>query len=145
MVLFFTPAVVPVTFTETVHEAPGASVLPDRLADPGGGPGANLGGATTAASAVPPQVLFKLLGELTAKPNGRLSVKATPFNVELALALETVKVRLVVPLRGMVAAPKTLAMVGGLMTVRVEEEVLPLPASEESMVTLLLKTPSVAP
>ena len=54
------------------------------------------------------------------------------------LVLLTVKVRLVVPFSGIVAAPNALAMVGGLMTVRLADDVLPLPASVELMVTLLL-------
>src|SRR5277367_1423647 len=39
--------------------------------------------------------------------------------------------------------PKALVIAGGVLTVRVAEAVLPLPASVESIVTLLLKTPSV--
>src|SRR5215467_6262924 len=45
-------------------------------------------------------------------------------------------VRVVVPFRGMVAAPKALALCGGSMTLSVSLAVLPLPASVESMVTL---------
>ena len=52
------------------------------------------------------------------------------------LLLSMVNVRLVVPLSGTVVAPNALTMCGGLMTVRLAEEVLPLPASLESMVTL---------
>ena len=47
-------------------------------------------------------------------------------------------VRLVVPFSGIVAVPKLLTMCGGLMTVRMSEAVFPLPASIESIVTLLL-------
>ena len=45
--------------------------------------------------------------------------------------VETVNVRLVVPLSGMVAAPKALRIVGGLMTVMLAEEVesAPVPAA----------------
>src|ERR1700747_3365209 len=73
--LFFTPAVVPVTFNETVHEALVPNVAPARLAEE----------EPTTAVAVPPQVLFKLLGVATTRPAGRLSVKATPLNVRPAL------------------------------------------------------------
>ena len=48
------------------------------------------------------------------------------------------EVRLVVPFSGMVAAPNAFAMVGGLMTVILAEEVLPLPASVERIWTLLV-------
>jgi hypothetical protein len=144
--LFFTPAVVPVTFAETVHEEPGAKVAPDKLIEPGGGPGmGGRPGLTMELSAVPLQVLAKLLGVATTSPAGSRSLKATPVKVRPALVLVRIKVKLVVPLSGMVAAPKAFAMVGGLMTVRLAEEVLPLPASEESMVTLLVKAPSLVP
>ena len=70
--LFFTPPVVPCTFTETVQVAPGAKVAPERLtAD-----------EPAAAVAVPPQVLFRFGGVATTKPTGRLSVNATPFSVK---------------------------------------------------------------
>ena len=51
-----------------------------------------------------------------------------------------VKVRLVVPFSGMVAAPNAFAIVGGLMTFRfaLEVEFAPVPAAVELMVTLLL-------
>ena len=49
-----------------------------------------------------------------------------------------VKVRLVVPFSGIVAAPNALVMFGGLMTVIFADDVLPLPASVESMVTLFV-------
>ena len=111
--LFFTPAVVPCTSTDTVHEAPGARVTPERLTDP----------LPPTAVAVPPQVLFRLGVDATTSPAGRLSVNATPFSVRFALELDNVNVRLVVPLSGMVAAPNTLAMFGGLITVRLAEDV----------------------
>src|SRR5438270_495840 len=66
--LFFTPAVVPCTFTETVHEALVAKVPADRLTEP----------EPATAVAVPPQVLDNPLGVATTRPAGRLSVKATP-------------------------------------------------------------------
>ena len=45
-------------------------------------------------------------------------------------------VRLVVPFSGMVAAPKALALCGGSITLSVSFDVLLLPASVESIVTL---------
>jgi hypothetical protein len=126
--LFFTPAVVPWTLTETVQLVPGASVAPLKDIDE----------VPPTAVAVPPHVLLRLGGEATPSPDGRLSVKATPFSVRFWLVLLTVKVRLVVPFSGIVAAPKALAIVGGLMTVIFADEVLPLPASVESIWTLLV-------
>jgi len=57
-----------------------------------------------------------------------------------------VNVRLVEPFKGSVAAPNDFVIVGGVMTVRLALEVDrgPAPAAVELMVTLLLKTPSVA-
>jgi hypothetical protein len=128
--LFFTPEVVPCTFTDTVHEVPGARLAPDKLIflEP------------LVAAAVPLQVLFRLLGLAITSPAGKLSVNATPFKVRLALLLLSVKVRLVVPFNGIVVAPNAWTTLGGLTTVRLglAEAVLPLPASVESMVTLLL-------
>ena len=108
--------------------APGASDAPlkDTDDDP------------ATAVAVPVQVVFRLLGVATTSPAGKLSVKAIPFSGRFWLVLLTVKVRLVVPFSGIVAAPKALAIVGGLMTVIFADEVLPLPASVESIWTLLV-------
>lgn len=119
--LFFTPAVVPWTFTETVQLAPGASDAPlkDTDIDP------------SAAVAVPLHVLFRLPGVATISPAGKLSLKATPFSVRFWLVLLRVNVRLVVPFSGIEAAPNALVMLGGLMTVKLAEDVLPLPASVE--------------
>src|SRR5512142_2250855 len=69
--LFFTPAVVPCTLTETVQLVPGARLAPvkDTDEDP------------STAAAVPLHVLFRLPGVATTSPAGRLSVKATPLSV----------------------------------------------------------------
>src|SRR5580693_6908904 len=114
--LFFTPAVVPVTFNETAHEAPTASVPLDKLTE--------LAPAT--AVAVPPHVLDNPLGVATTKPAGRLSVNATPVS---GMALETglvmSKVREVDPFNGILAAPNDLVIVGGVATARFAVAVLP--------------------
>ena len=73
--LFFTPAVVPCTLTETVQLALAANVPAERLMLPD----------PAVAVAVPPQVLFKALGVATTNPAGKLSVKAIPFRVTLVL------------------------------------------------------------
>jgi hypothetical protein len=126
--LFFTPAVVPCTFTETVQLAFGSRLWPLMLTveEPAR--------AVTAPVQLPPV----LGGVANTNPAGKLSVKATPFRVRFWLVLETVNVRLVVPFSGMVTAPNAFAMVGGLMTVKLAEDVLPLPASVESIWTLLV-------
>jgi hypothetical protein len=111
--LFFTPAVVPVTFTETVQLAPGARLAPLKLIDED----------PSAAVAVPLHVLFKLPGVATTNPAGNASVNATPVSVKFAFVLLRVKVRLVVPFSGIDAAPNAFKMLGGLMTVRLAEDV----------------------
>ncbi len=115
--LLFIPAVVPVTFTETVHDALTASVPPARLteADP------------DTAVAVPPQVLLRLLGVATVSPAGRLSVKTSPVSAKPEFGLVMLKVSEVLPFSGIVAAPNVLTMDGGLATVRVADVVLPVP------------------
>ena len=116
--LFFAPAVVPVTVSETVQDAPLASVPAERLAEV----------APAAAVAEPPQVLAKPFGEATTKPSGRLSVKAMPVR---GMALETglvmVKVSEVEPFSGTLVRPKIFAIVGGDATERFAEAVLPVP------------------
>lgn len=118
----------PVTLTETVQLAPGASVCPLRLTleEP------------AVAVIVPVQLPLRPFGVATTNPAGRLSVKATPFRVRFTLVLLSVNVKLVVPFNGIVTAPNAFAMVGGLMTVRLAEDVLPLPASVERIWTLLV-------
>jgi hypothetical protein len=69
VVLFFAPAVVPVTLTEKVHEPLAAIVPPERLIAP----------EPAVAVIVPaPQLPVRPFGEETTKPAGRASVKATP-------------------------------------------------------------------
>src|SRR5204862_5744916 len=96
----------------------------------------------SAAVTVPPgQLVVWLPGVATIRPAGRLSVNATPVSVRFwLLLLSIVKVRLVVPFNGIVAAPKALTICGGLMTVRFAEDVdcAPVPAAVELMMTLLL-------
>ena len=115
--LFFTPAVVPVTFTETVQEALAARVPPERLTleDP------------TTAVAVPPQVLFNAFGVAITRPAGRLSVKAMPVSAMPVFGFVMLKVSEVEPFNGMLAAPKALVIVGGVATVRLADAVLPVP------------------
>src|SRR5580704_6979009 len=120
--LFFTPAVVPVTFTENVHDDPAAgeavSVPPERLTAP----------LPAVAVIVPaPQVPARPLGVEITKPAGKLSVNATPLSGTLVFGLVMLNVSEVVPFRGTSAAPNDLVIVGGEATVKLAEAVLPVP------------------
>jgi hypothetical protein len=115
--LFFTPAVVPCTFTETVQLALAANVPAERLMLP----------EPAVAVAVPPQVLLSAFGVATTNPAGRLSVKAIPVSAKLVFGLVMVNVREVVPFNGICAAPKALVMDGGVATVKLAVAVLPVP------------------
>jgi hypothetical protein len=57
-------------------------------------------------------VLRNPFGLATTIPLGILSLKYTPPSVALGLGFETVKVRLVVPFNGILAAPKVLPING---------------------------------
>src|SRR6478609_5963882 len=96
--LFFTPAVVPCTLTETVQLALAANVPPERLILPD----------PATAVAVPPQVLLSALGVATTNPAGRLSVKAIPVSARPVFGFWIVNVSEVVPFSGICAAPNTL-------------------------------------
>jgi hypothetical protein len=69
--LFFTPAVMPCTVTDTVQLALDASVPADKLTE--------LAPAT--AVAVPPQALLKFGVGATTRPAGKLSVNASPVRL----------------------------------------------------------------
>jgi hypothetical protein len=134
--LFFTPAVVPWILTETVQLALAANVPPERLMLP----------EPAAAVAVPPQVLVKALGVATINPAGRLSVKAIPVSARLVLGFWIVNVSEVVPFNGICAAPKALAMEGGVATVKLAEAVLPVqPLVEVTFPVVLVYCPEAAP
>src|SRR5205823_5186416 len=134
--LFFTPAVVPCTSTDTVQEALAARVPPDKLTEP----------EPPTAVAVPPQVLLRFGVEATTRPAGRLSVKAMPFSVTLVFGLLMVNVSEVVPFSGICAAPNSLVMVGGLATVRLALAVLPVPPLVEvTLPVVLVYCPEAAP
>jgi len=107
--LFFTPAVVPVTFTDTVQFALAASVPPERLTVP----------EPAVAVAVPPQVLFNALGVATTRPAGRLSVNDSPVSETLVLGFVMVMVSDVVPFSGILAAPNCLVTLAGDATISV--------------------------
>ena len=115
--LFFTPGVVPCTFTETTQDPFAATVPPDRLTEPD---------AATAV-AVPPQVSLRLGAGATCNPEGKVSVKEIPLNATLLFGLVMLKVSAVVPFTGIVVAPNALLMLGGDATTRVADALLPVP------------------
>ena len=120
--LFFIPAVVPVTPKETVHVVLGARVAAVRLACE----------APATAAAIPPQALLRLGGVDTTNPAGRVSANDKPVRViAFAPGFPMVNVKDVVPFRGIVAAPNTLTMVGGVATDRLAEAVFPVPPFAE--------------
>jgi hypothetical protein len=126
--LFFTPAVVTWTFNDTVQEPLAATEPPERLAEP----------APATAVAVPPQLLLRLFGVATTIPAGKLSVKATPVSAIPVFGLVMVRVSEVVPFNGIVAAPKALAIDGGLATVRFAVAVFPVPPFVELTAPVVL-------
>lgn len=101
VVLFFSPAVVPVTFTVIVHDPLAATPPPERLTDP------------LVDCAVPPQV-FVRIGPAES-PLGSVSVNPTPV-IAITSGLVIVKVKVVEPPTGMVLAPKALLIIGAVPT-----------------------------
>ena len=113
--LFCVPVTEPSTFTEKLHEPPAASVAPVRL---------TVEKPAVAAMVPPPQLPVNPFGVATAKPTGNVSVNATLFNTVPEFGLVMMKLNVVVPFNGMVAAPKDLLIDGGATTVTVFEPVL---------------------
>jgi len=95
---------VPTTFTVKVHEAPAASVAPDRL---------TLAEPLAAVIVPPPHVPVKPLGDDTMSPDGKASVKPIPLSERLLLGFESVNVRVVLPFNAMLAVPNAFPIVGG--------------------------------
>jgi hypothetical protein len=126
--LFFTPAVLPVTFTETTQLTLLAIVPPDKLTavDP------------AKALTVPPQVFESDGVDATKSPAGRLSVNATPVRPRLAFGLLTLNVSEVVPSSGMLAAPNDFVIEGGAATLRLALAVLPVPPLVEVTAPVVL-------
>ena len=117
--LFFTPLVLAVTFTEKVQEALVARVAPARL---------TTDEAAVAVMVPPPQEPVSALGVATTKPDGNASVKATPASATvLAMGLAITNVNEVEAPDARLAAPKDLVMAGGVATLRLAEAVLPVP------------------
>jgi hypothetical protein len=128
--LFWTPAPIPATFTDTVHDALAARVAPERLTE--------LMPAT--AVAVPRQLLLNPPGVATTSPAGKLSVKATPVSaMVLTAGLARVNVREVVAFSGRVAAPNAWVIAGGAATISEAEAVLPVPPWVDETVPVIFE------
>ena len=134
-VLILVPAVLPVTLTMKLQEAPAGTLEPVRLK--------LLALAVTLLD--PVQVPPTPGGLAITRPVGRLSVKLTPVSAVVLFGLAIRKVRGVVPPTGMVGAPKALLMVGGASTVTDAREVLPAPPWLELTWTELSFTPAAVP
>jgi hypothetical protein len=137
VVLFCVPAVIPVTFTENVQELLAAIDPPDKL----------ITLVPAVAVIVPPTPHEPVcpFGVEMINPAGSVSVKPTPVSAVVVLLFWMVKLRLVEPFSGILAAPKALIMTGGPVTVMEAFDVLPVPASVEVTWTLLFFTPAVVP
>jgi hypothetical protein len=97
--------------------------------------------------APPPQEPDRPFAVETRRPDGRMSVNATPVNeLEFAAGLAMVKVSDVAPFKGIDAAPKDLVMLGGARTVRFAVAVLPVPPLVEvTAPVVLVKLPEAVP
>jgi hypothetical protein len=120
--LFFTPAVVPLTLTEKLQDDPTAgvavSVPPDRLTLP----------LPAVAVIVPlPHVPVNALGVATTRPAGKLSVNATPLSATLVFGLLIWKLNVLLPFTAMLVGLNDLVIEGGEATVRLAVAVLPVP------------------
>ena len=100
--LFFVPTLVPVTATEKEQELEAASdnvvmpiVLPPAL-----------------AAILPVQLPLRLFGVATTRPDGKVSVAETLFNVNAEFGFANVKVSVVVPFSGILAGLNAFAIVG---------------------------------
>lgn len=102
--LVFSPIVIPVTLIENVQELSAARVALLKL---------TVLVAWVAVIVPLPQSPDNPFGVATTNPKGRLSVNDTPVRSVLVFGLVMVKVSVVVPFWGMVAAPKDLEMLGG--------------------------------
>lgn len=111
VVLFFAPAVAPVTVTLNV-QLPLAEIIPPLNT-------IELGAVVVN---VPPHWIVE--DEATVKPTGKVSVKAMPVRLVPVFGLSIVKLRVVVPFNGMVATPKDLLIEGAATTLTVFEPVL---------------------
>jgi len=106
VMLFLTPAVVPVTVVPITQFAPPVKVPPVKVSR-----------LLPVMVNMPPQVAVVPLAAV--KPAGSVSVKAMPLIDVALLVLVTVMFKVVVPPTAMLAATNALAMVGAVTTVNI--------------------------
>ena len=136
VVLTLVPDEMAVTLTVTVQLLLTAMVPADNVTLP----------EPAVAVTEPPQALVNAFGVATTSPAGRLSVNAMPLSATLLLGLVIVRVRLVVPFKGMVPAPNDLAIDGGVTTMTLADAVPPGPLSVAvTWLVVLFFTPAVVP
>jgi hypothetical protein len=135
LVLFLTPAVVPVTVTLNV-QLPLAAIAP---------PASAIMLGAVVVTVPPPQPAADPLG--TVSPAGSVSVTATPVKAVVVFGFVIVKVRTLVPPIGIVAASNDLVIDGGPTTVSVAVLLVPpAPLSFELIAPVVLfQTPVVEP
>jgi len=126
VVLFLSPALVPVTLTEKVQEDPAAG---DAVNDPLLRVMVLL---PAVAVTVPlPQAPVSPFGVATTTPAGRLSVNAIPLSALAVFGFVMVKLSVLFVFSGTLIGLKALLMVGGATTVRLAFAVFPVPPSVE--------------
>src|SRR5579872_2915659 len=136
VVLLMVPAVVPVTFTEKVHELLAARLPLARL----------MLLPPAAAVMIPlPQEPVRPFGVETINPAGKVSLKAMPSTAMVVFGLVMVKLREVDPFNAILAAPNAAASVGEATTVIDAGTLMPVPPSVEPTETLLVCTPAAVP
>src|SRR5712692_1043501 len=136
LVLFLTPAVVAVTLTASVQEAPAATVAPVRLRVV----------LPAAGAKAPPQVLLAPGTAATCRPDGSVSLKPTPVSATVVFGFVMVNVRVAEPPSRMVEGANALLILGGATTVMLAEAVLPVPPFAEVTFPLVLTfTPPLVP
>jgi hypothetical protein len=134
VVLFLTPAVVPVTVTENVQLPPPAIDPPLKAIVPG-----------AVVVREPPHAVTAPAVD-TVNPTGKVSLNATPVKAVLPFGFVIVKLSEVVPPTGIEAAPKVLVMLGGPTTVVLSLAVSPVPPFVElTLPVVLFCSPAVAP
>ena len=125
-----------VTFTEKEHNPLAAIVPPDMV---------TVLVPCVAVMAPLPQEPVRPFGVEMTRPEGSVSLKATPDRLCVAFGLLIVKLSEVEPASGMLPAPKALLIAGGPTTVMEAVEVFPGPVCVEVTLTLLFFTPAVVP
>jgi hypothetical protein len=139
VVLFFAPAVVPVTFKWKLQLLAAGRVPPDRL----------IALLPAVAVIVPvPQLPTNPLGVEMISPAGSVSANPIPEKLCVVLLFWMLKSKSIVPFSEILATggtPNCLLSTGAEITVRLAFEVFPVPPSIEVTCTLLFATPATVP